>query len=228
MSALADVIGYAHDSRLIVILDAKRNDIGSTAAAYAKAYLGSGGASPWGADALTVNAYLGRDSLQPFVDTATETGSGIFVLVKTSNPGGGMFQDLPTNGRPLYARVAEEVQRLAAETVGQCGYGSVGAVVGATYPSQLSQLRAEMPQSWILVPGYGSQGGTARDVAGALDDRGFGAMINSSRAIIFAYSRPEYRDRFGPSRWQQAVEAATGEMIEQLRSETPAGKLHKA
>ncbi len=208
---------------LLVILDGKRNDIGSTAAAYAQAYLGA--ASAWKADALTVSPYLGGDSLEPFVEVARKQSSGLFVLVKTSNPGGGQLQDLLAEGKPLYRHVAEHVARLAANDVGKSGYGSTGAVVGATYPEQLTELREVMPQSWLLIPGFGSQGGTARDVAAGFDSQGLGAIVNNSRGIIFAHARKEYKDRFGEARWQDAVEAATRDMIEQLRAETPAGKL---
>jgi orotidine-5'-phosphate decarboxylase len=225
MTALADVVDYAQRAGLLVVLDGKRNDIGSTAAAYADGYLGAEGSSPWGADALTVSPYLGDDSLKPFVDVAVDRAAGIFVLVKTSNPGGAMFQDLVADGMPIYRHVAKYVEKLAAETAGQSGYGAVGAVVGATWPEQLAQLRTEMPHAWFLVPGFGSQGGTARDVADAFDQRGRGAIVNSSRGIIFAHRKKEYAQRFGSKRWQEAVEAATREMIQQLREETPAGKL---
>lgn len=225
MAALAAVIDYARSQGLLVILDGKRNDIGSTASAYAAGYLGAAGQSAWGADALTVSPYLGDDSLRPFVDVASERAAGIFILVKTSNPGGGMFQDLVAEGRPLYRHVAEYVEQLARSSAGDCGYGSVGAVVGATYPEQLAQLREEMPQAWFLVPGYGSQGGTARDVAGAFDQQGYGAIVNNSRGIIFAYRKGPLAERFGATRWQEAVEAATREMIDQLAAHTPAGKL---
>jgi len=225
MQVLADVIDYARAKNLLVILDGKRNDIGSTAAAYASAYLGARPASAWGADALTVSPYLGDDSLTPFVETATARGAGIFVLVKTSNPGGGMFQDLTTDGQPLYRHVAIRVQQLANQTRGACGYGAVGAVVGATYPRQVAELREAMPNAWFLVPGFGSQGGSARDFAAAFDSAGLGAIVNNSRGIIFAHAEKRYAERFGAARWQEAVEAATREMIEQLRSDTPAGKL---
>jgi orotidine-5'-phosphate decarboxylase len=227
MIALAETIAYAHHKGLLVILDGKRNDIGSTAEAYADGFLGAGAASPWGADALTVSPYLGDDSVRPFVDVACERSAGIFVLVKTSNPGGRMFQDLVADGKPLYRHVAAHVEQLAAGTTGQCGYGAVGAVVGATYPEQLSELRAEMPHTWFLVPGFGSQGGTARDVAAAFDARGLGAIVNNSRGIIFAHERRPYNERFGPARWQEAVEAATRDMIDDLRVNTLAGKLDR-
>ncbi len=196
MVALGQVIEYARRKNLLVILDGKRNDIGSTAAAYAEAYLGRD-SSAWGADALTVSPYLGDDSLSPFVDTAMARGAGIFILVKTSNPGGKTFQDLVSDGRPLYRHVADHVQQLAKQTAGQHGYGAVGAVVGATYPEQAAELRAAMPNTWFLVPGYGSQGAMARDVAGAFDEQGLGAIVNNSRAIIFAHARREYAERFG-------------------------------
>ena len=225
MEALAGVVEYASQQGLLVVLDAKRGDIGSTAAAYADAFLGGGGQSAWGADALTVNPYLGDDSLEPFVETAVERGAGIFVLVRTSNPGARVFQDLVADGRPVYRHVAELVERLAAASAAPSGYGAVGAVVGATYPDQLAQLRAAMPHSWFLVPGFGTQGGTAADVAAGFDQQGLGAIVNSSRAIIFAHQRDPYRVTVGEAGWQQAVEAATRDMIEQLRADTPAGAL---
>lgn len=222
MQALADCIYHARQAGLLVILDGKRNDIGSTAEAYAEAYLSPAEASNWGSDALTVSPYLGDDSLEPFVSSCRAGGTGIFVLVKTSNPGGGMFQDLRCEGRPLYRHVGELVERLATESAGTSGYGPVGAVVGATYPEQLAELRAAMPHAWILVPGFGSQGGTTADVAAGFDSNGLGAIVNNSRGIIFAHARKEYAGRS----WEAAVEAATRDMIAALASETPAGKLH--
>jgi orotidine-5'-phosphate decarboxylase len=223
MRALKDVIDYAAMKGLLVILDAKRNDIGSTAAGYAEAYLGPGSSSPWGCDALTVSPYLGDDSLTPFVETAQARGAGVFVLVKTSNPGGKRFQDIVADGRPIYRHVADYVESLARETAGGGGYGLVGAVVGATYPQQLAELRQAMPHTFFLIPGFGAQGGTAKDCAASFDSSGLGAIVNNSRGIIFAHSRPEYRDRFGASRWQEAVEAATREMTEQLNAEPRGG-----
>lgn len=225
MAALAEVIRYAADRGLLVVFDGKRNDIGSTAEAYAAGILGPGGQSPWAADALTVSPYLGGDSLEPFVTIAKDRGAGVFVLVKTSNPGGGMFQDLVCDGRPLYQHVAAEVERLAADTVAGCGYGAVGAVVGATYPEQLAELRVAMPHAWLLVPGYGAQGAGAADVAVAFDSQGLGAVVNNSRGILFAHAQPPYAQEYGPARWQEAVEAATRDMIGQLRGATPAGQL---
>jgi len=220
MSALADVIAYARESGLLVVLDGKRNDIGDTAVAYADAYVGPH--SAWKSHALTVSPYLGADSLEPFVKAVDERHGGVFVLVKTSNPGGGMLQDVSADGRTVYQRVAELVEQTAATRVGPCGYGPIGAVVGATYPEQLAELRQAMPHAWILVPGFGTQGGTAKDVAAAFDENGLGAVVNNSRGIIFAHARREYAARFGPGRWLEAVEAATLDMIAQLRTVVPA------
>lgn len=225
MVALADVIEYAVEKGLMVILDGKRNDIGSTATAYAQGFLGRKPTSAWGADSLTVSPYLGADSLEPFVDVAQQNGAGVFVLVKTSNPGGGMFQDLEAEGEHIYRHVAKYVQSLAEQTKGEGGYGAVGAVVGATYPGQLEELRGIMPHTWFLVPGFGAQGGGAKDVAHAFDDDGLGAIINNSRGIIFAHSRAPYEELFGGVRWQEAVEAATRDMIDQLAVHTPASRL---
>jgi orotidine-5'-phosphate decarboxylase len=215
MTALAEVIRYAQERGLLVILDGKRNDIGSTAEAYARGLLGRG-VSPWGADCLTVSPYLGEDSLTPFVDVARERSAGLFVLVKTSNPGGGMLQDLVANNQTVYRHVASLVEKFSAETAGESGYGLAGAVVGATYPEQLAELRAAMPHTWFLVPGFGSQGGAAKDVAPAFDANRMGAVINNSRGIIFAHAKKEYAETFGDQHWQKAVEAATKLMIEQL------------
>lgn len=223
MAALKAVIEHAHNAGLLVVADGKRNDIGHTAAAYATAWLGP--TSAWQADALTVNPYLGEDSIEPFVEAAARTGTGLFVLVKTSNPGGGQFQDLPAEGRPVYWHVAQMVERLAVQTAAPSSYGLVGAVVGATWPAQLAELRATMPHAWLLVPGYGGQGAGAADVAAAFDERGLGALINNARGLIYAFRRKPYQDRLGIARWQQAIEAATLDMIEALRAETAAARL---
>ncbi len=217
MVALGEVMAYAVRKDLLVIADAKRNDIGTTAEAYAAAFLGRGNASAWGADSLTVSPYLGDDSLQPFVDRCNATSSGIFVLVKTSNPGSGFIQDLAIDQRTISQRVADWVQTESLKANGASGYGPIGAVVGATYPNELAELRARMPNAWLLIPGYGAQGGGAKDVEAAFDSNGLGAVINNSRGIIFAYQSPRFQHL---SSWQAAVEAATIEMNEALRSAT--------
>ncbi len=222
MVALGHVIQYAISKDLLVILDGKRNDIGTTAEAYAAAYMGRGELSAWGSDSLTVSPYLGDDSLQPFVDACDRSAAGIFVLVKTSNPGGGFLQDQRVGDRSVYEVVADYLTKTNASRLDAFGYGPVGAVVGATYPEQLVQLRQRMPHSWILVPGYGAQGGSAKDVAAAFDAQGLGGIVNNSRNIIFAHSRKEFAERFGHARWQDAVAAATDEMnaaIEEYRKQ---------
>ena len=224
MQALAEVIQHARREGLLVILDGKRNDIGSTAEAYAEAYLAPADNRRLGLRRPHGQPLPGRRQPEPFVAASRACGNGIFVLVKTSNPGGGTFQDLPCDGRPLYRHVGDLVERLAAQTAGTAGYGAVGAVVGATYPEQLAELRAAMPHAWILIPGFGSQGGTAADVAAGFHPSGLGAIVNNSRGIIFAHARKEYAGRFG-TRWQSAVEAATRDMIAALESETPARQL---
>jgi orotidine-5'-phosphate decarboxylase len=221
MTALADVIAHAHARGLLVLADGKRGDIGSTAEAYADGWL----AGPWAADAVTVNPYLGLDSLEPFVKTAADRGAGIFVLVKTSNPGSKDFQELTSDGRPLYEHVAAGVEALAARTAAGTTYGAVGAVVGATWPKQLDELRAAMPHTWILVPGFGRQGGRASDVRGAFHADGLGALVVSARDVIFAHARPEMNAGLADTQWQTAVERACRDMIERLATDTPAGRL---
>ncbi|KAA5547244.1 orotidine-5'-phosphate decarboxylase [Roseiconus nitratireducens] len=214
MISLGEVIAYARKKDVLVILDGKRNDIGSTATAYADAYLG--GESPWGSDALTVSPYLGRDSIEPFVEVCDARRAGIFVLVKTSNPGGGLLQNRQTDGQTVYARVAELLTELNAPRTDSDGYGPLGAVVGATYPQELAEMRSAMPHSWILIPGFGAQGGAAEDVKAGFHPGGLGAVVNSSRHIIFAHARPEFAETYGDARWQDAVRAATEQMNQQL------------
>jgi orotidine-5'-phosphate decarboxylase len=219
MEELHATAGHARDSGLIVVIDGKRNDIGSTAEAYARAYLG--GRQAWDADALTVNPYLGRDGIDPFVKAAADAGHGLFVLVRTSNPSAGDFQDLEAGGKPLYQHVAERLADWAAPHRGASGYSLMGAVVGATYPEQLAALRAALPGVVFLVPGYGAQGGKAADVAAAFDADGLGAVVNSSRGVTAAFERPDLKSLD----WRRAIEAAVGEMIEDLAANTPAGRL---
>lgn len=224
LQAVQRVIRYARTSGLIVIADAKRGDIGSTAEAYADAWLAGDDPdrAPFAADALTVNAYLGTDTLAPFVQSARDRNAGLYILVRTSNPGAAAFQDRVTDDQKLYEGVADVVESLNTEHWSSDDYGSVGAVVGATWPEELKQLRDRMPHTPLLVPGYGSQGGTAADVAGAFDGRGLGGVINSSRGINFAHRKEPFATEFGEVRWRDAVAAATRQMIEDLRTHTPA------
>ncbi|MEW4527296.1 orotidine-5'-phosphate decarboxylase [Maioricimonas sp. JC845] len=227
-TALARVIRHARDAGLIVICDAKRGDIGSTAEAYAAAYLAGEDpdAAPWASDALTVNPYLGVDTLEPFVRTAIARGAGLYVLVRTSNPGAGRFQDLVADDQTVYRHVAAAIEELSVQSAGTAHYGDVGAVVGATYPRELEELRAAMPHVPLLIPGYGSQGGTSADTAAAFDEQGHGALVNSSRGIIFAYRREPYAEAYGEAQWEAAVDAATRDMIADLAAHTPAGALN--
>jgi orotidine-5'-phosphate decarboxylase len=213
---LAEHLEAARGLGLLTILDAKRNDIGNTARAYAAAYLGPEAPLPF--DALTVSPYLGVDSLEPFAKVAKETGRGIFVLVKTSNPGSGDFQDVKTaDGESLYLRVARAVAGLGSANVGSCGFSSVGAVCGATYPELLKELREAMPEQVFLVPGVGAQGGQAEDLAPAFDDEGFGALVVAARSVIYAY-----RDRRGD--YADAAHAAAASLRKELNEVAVAGR----
>lgn len=231
LQTLHRVMTRARELGLLVIADAKRGDIGSTAEAYAAGWLAGEdpGAAEWPADALTVNPYLGADTLQPFVEIAQQRGAGIYVLVRTSNPGAAVFQDPRSNGDAIYEIVADRVCELTAQTAPQAGdYGCVGAVVGATWPEQLQQLRARMPGVPFLVPGYGAQGGTSADTAGAFDTEGLGAVINSSRGINFAWRSADLQDEFGEGLWREAIAEATRRMRIDLAEHTPAGQLISA
>lgn len=196
-AALQSVMRRARELGLFTILDAKRGDIASTAAAYAEAAF-----SVFDADAITVNPYLGRDAVEPFIAAARAKQRGLFVLVRTSNPGAGLFQDLDCDGQPMYQHVARSVSAWNGENLGACGFGDVGAVVGATHPAELKLLRSKMPDVWLLVPGYGAQGGTAADVRAAFRGDGLGAAVNSSRGITFPF-RPD------DACWESAIESAT-------------------
>lgn len=193
LAAYIRTVEYAKEKGLIVIGDIKRGDISSTAEAYA-AHIGGveieGEAFDlWKEDYITVNPYFGIDGIKPFVKPCVEKNKGIFVLVKTSNPGSGELQDRLIDGEPLYCRVAELVNQWGEEAMGQCGYSKVGAVVGATHPRQGVELRERMPHVFFLVPGYGAQGGTGADLKGYFDKDGLGIIVNSSRGIIAAYQK---------------------------------------
>jgi orotidine-5'-phosphate decarboxylase len=221
MTVLQRMLRKARDLNLITILDAKRNDVPSTASAYADAAFGgtrlAGRTYPvWEADALTINPYLGRDAVEPFIKSARCVEAGLFALVRTSNPGAGQFQDLliapaANTPRPLYQHVGEAVAAWARENLGECRLGDVGAVVGATYPSELAILRKLLPEVIFLVPGFGAQSGTAADVAPAFRSDGLGAIINSSRGIVFPFNPDE-------PRWEAHIEEATQATISALKS----------
>ena len=235
LSTFQKTVAYCKEKGLIVIGDIKRGDIGSTSAAYATAHLGKvkvgdNLCSAFDEDFVTVNPYLGSDGVQPFIDVCKEEKKGIFILVKTSNPSSGEFQDqfvksgmtagatgaqadkIAFEDKPLYEIVGEKVAEWSAQCMGVHGYSSVGAVVGATYPEQGKILRKVMPHSYILVPGYGAQGGTGKDLIHFFDENRLGAIVNSSRGIIAAYQNEKY-DKFGPEHFADASRQAVIDMI---------------
>ena len=216
VAAYKKTVDYCKSKDLVVIGDVKRGDIGSTSAAYAVGHLGkvtvgSKKIAAFDEDFATVNPYLGTDGIKPFVDVCKEEKKGIFVLVKTSNPSSGEFQDRVIDGRPLYELVGEKVAQWGDELVGD-EYSYVGAVVGATYPEMGKVLRKIMPKTFILVPGYGAQGGKGADLVHFFNEDGLGAIVNSSRGIIAAYKQEKYKE-FGAENYADASRAAVKDMI---------------
>lgn len=214
--AYKKTVEYCKSKDLVVIGDIKRGDIGSTSAAYAVGHLGqvqvgSKKYAGFDEDFATVNPYLGSDGVKPFMDVCKEEKKGIFVLVKTSNPSSGEFQDRVIDGRPLYELVGEKVAQWGDELMGD-GYSYVGAVVGATYPEMGKVLRKIMPKTFILVPGYGAQGGKGADLVHFFNEDGLGAIVNSSRGIIAAYKQEKYKE-FGAGNYADASRAAVKDMI---------------
>lgn len=214
LRAFGETVRYAKQKGLIVIADGKRNDIGSTAEAYSAAFIGrtplksDTSEAAFDADALTVNPYLGFDGIKPFINDCTKYNKGIFVLVKTSNKSSGQIQDqLTYNGKSIYELVASYVDEWGKSLKGKYGYSSVGAVVGATYPNQAKILRQTMKCAYILVPGYGAQGGTARDAAHSFNPDGLGAIVNASRSIMCAYQSEMWRNTYDESRFDEACRA---------------------
>ena len=217
--AFDKTVKYAKEKDLVVIGDVKRGDIGSTSAAYATGHLGkvqvgSKKYSLFDEDFATVNPYLGSDGINPFLKVCKEEKKGIFILVKTSNPSSGEFQDRLIDGRPLYEHVGEKVNEWAMQCIGD-DYSYVGAVVGATYPEMGKVLRKVMPKSFILVPGYGAQGGKAEDLVHFFNEDGLGAIVNSSRGIIAAYAKEEYA-KFGEANFADASRQAAIDMINDI------------
>lgn len=195
MKAFEETLKAAHEAGMSVMVDAKRNDIGATAEAYATSYLGktqlpAGEARAFEGDFVTVNAYLGVDGVKPFVNACEKNGGGIFALVKTSNPSSGQLQDMKLeDGRTVYEMMGDLVSEWGESTIGRHGYSQVGAVVGATYPEQGRELRARMKHTFFLVPGYGAQGATGKDIAGCFDEKGLGAIVNASRSLLCAWKK---------------------------------------
>ncbi len=214
-------VRYCQDKGLLVIGDAKRGDIGSTSAAYATAHLGKVKIGEslcrgFDTDFLTVNPYLGTDGIKPFTDICKAEDKGLFVLVKTSNPSSGEFQDQKINGVPLYELVADKVVEWGQDSMDN-GYSNVGAVVGATYPEMSAVLRKKMPHTYFLVPGYGAQGATAQDLKPCFHEDGLGAIVNSSRGIIAAYRQEKYA-RFGAEHFAEASRQAVLDMAADINS----------
>ena len=220
LKAFQKTVDYCHEKGLVVIGDVKRGDIGSTSAAYAVGHLGrvqvgSSSYQTFNEDFATVNPYLGTDGIKPFIDVCKEEKKGLFILVKTSNPSSGEFQDQLIDGRPLYELVGEKVAKWGEEHMGD-EYSYIGAVVGATYPKQGEILRKVMPKSFILVPGYGAQGGQGKDLVHFFNEDGLGAIINSSRGIIAAYKQEKYA-AFGGEGYADASRKAVEDMIADIR-----------
>ena len=216
MKAFKKTVDYCKSKGLVVIGDVKRGDIGSTSAAYATAHLGkvqvgSKTYSAFDEDFATVNPYLGSDGIKPFMEVCKEEKKGLFILVKTSNPSSGEFQDQLVNGRPLYELVGEKVAQWGEECMGD-KYSYIGAVVGATYPEMGKVLRKVMPKAYILVPGYGAQGGKGADLVHFFNEDGLGAIVNSSRGIIAAYKQEKYA-KFGAEHFGEASRAAVEDMV---------------
>ena len=228
LKAYKKTVDYCKSKDLVVIGDIKRGDIGSTSAAYAvghlgKVQVGSKTYAGFDEDFATVNPYLGSDGVKPFIDVCKQENKGLFILVKTSNPSSGEFQDQKIDGKPLYELVCEKVAQWGEEHMGESGYSYVGAVVGATYPEQGEILRKVMPKSFILVPGYGAQGGKGKDLVHFFNEDGLGAIVNSSRGIIAAYKQEAYA-KFGAENFGDASRAAVEAMIADIQGALTAAK----
>jgi len=227
LKAYKKTVDYCRSKDLVVIGDIKRGDIGSTSAAYAvghlgKVQVGSKTYAGFDEDFATVNPYLGSDGVKPFIEVCKEEKKGLFILVKTSNPSSGEFQDQMIDGRPLYELVGEKVAQWGEDHMGD-SYSYIGAVVGATYPEQGKILRKVMPKSFILVPGYGAQGGKGKDLVHFFNEDGLGAIVNSSRGIIAAYRQEAYA-KFGPENFGDASRAAVEAMIADIQGALEAAK----
>ena len=220
IAAFKKTVDYCKSKGLVVIGDIKRGDIGSTSSAYAvghigKVQVGSKTYAPFDEDFVTVNPYLGSDGVNPFIDVCKEEKKGLFILVKTSNPSSGEFQDQMIDGRPLYELVGEKVAQWGEDCMGD-EYSYIGAVVGATYPEMGKVLRKVMPKSYILVPGYGAQGGKGKDLVHFFNEDGLGAIVNSSRGIIAAYKQEKYAN-YGEEAFADASRAAVEDMVADIR-----------
>lgn len=224
MKAFKETCKYAKEKGMVVIADIKRGDIGSTATGYSNAFLGrtpigEKEESIYDVDFVTVNGYMGTDCVKPFIEDCKKYNKGIFILVKTSNPSSGELQDLKLqNGQEVYAQMAELVEKWGEELRGVNGYSSVAAVVGATYPEQLSQIREIAPHTYFLIPGYGAQGGKASDIALGFDKNGLGGIVNASRSLMCAYKSDKWKDEFDEDDYAKATRAEALRMRDELNS----------
>lgn len=222
IDAFIKTVEYAKSKGLIVIGDIKRSDIGSTAESYSEGHVGcvsvgSKSYSVYKEDMITINPYLGVDTIEPFLNDCVKYEKGMFILVKTSNPNSGQLQDLLVEGAPVYEHVGKLVRKWGEEHIGDCGYSLVGAVVGATHTEQAKRLRELMPSTMFLVPGYGAQGATAQDLACCFDKEGLGAIVNSSRGVIAAFQKEKYK-QFGEESFHKAARQAALDMKEDLNA----------
>ena len=224
MKALEETCKYAKEKGMIVIADAKRGDIGSTAAGYSNAYLGKTKIgdieqSIFDIDFLTVNPYMGTDCVKPFVEDCKKYGKGLFVLVKTSNPSSGELQDLKLeSGEEVYTKVAGLVEKWGEDLRGKYGYSSISAVVGVTYPEQLQSIRKVAPHTYFLIPGYGAQGGKAEDIALGFDKEGLGGIVNASRSLMCAYKSDKWKEKFDEKDYAKATRAEAIRMRDEITS----------
>ena len=223
MKAFKETCEYAKEKGMIVIADAKRGDIGSTAKGYSNAYLGKTTIGKEeievfkNIDFLTVNPYMGVDSIKPFIEDCIKYDKGIFVLVKTSNPSSGELQDLKLeNGQTVYEHVAELVEKWGKEIRGKYNYSSVAAVVGATYPKQLEEIRKKAPHTYFLIPGYGAQGGKVEDIALGFEANGLGGIVNASRSLMCAYKAEEWKEKYSEEEYGKATRAEAIKMKDEL------------
>ena len=224
MEAFKETCKYAKEKGMIVIADIKRGDIGSTAQGYSNSFLGKTKIgdkeeSIFDVDFVTVNPYMGTDCVKPFIEDCKKYDKGIFILVKTSNPSSGELQDLKLeNGQEVYMQVANLVEKWGEDLIGEYGYSSIAAVVGATYPEQLEQIRKEAPHTYFLIPGYGAQGGKAKDIALGFDKNGLGGIVNASRSLMCAYKSELWKDEFKEEEYAKATRAETLRMKEELQA----------
>ena len=224
LDAFQEIVNYAKSKDLIVIADAKRGDIGTTSQGYANTFLGETSLDDYkekiyDTDFVTVNPYMGTDCIKPFIEDSKKYGKGVFVLVKTSNKSSGELQDLKLeNGNKVYEQVATLVEEWGKDLIGEYGYSSISAVVGATYPEQLKEIRKLAPHTFFLIPGYGAQGGKAEDIALGFDENGIGGIVNASRSLMCAYKSDRWKEVYTEKQFTEATRAEALRMREELMS----------